>query len=73
MLSLLRKLVTDARRNIGFINEDGTDGSRFNFKSLKEGAATYVLTLARYRTGVSDQAKVCSHIVAAFDPDLQSA
>ncbi|GAA5977549.1 hypothetical protein JCM10908_005013 [Rhodotorula pacifica] len=40
---LLRHITREDEIAMGFINEDGSDGDRFKFKSLKQGAATHIV------------------------------
>jgi len=40
---LLRHLTREDELAMGFINEDGTTGDRFKFKSLPQGAATHIV------------------------------
>ncbi|KAG0654934.1 hypothetical protein C6P46_001329 [Rhodotorula mucilaginosa] len=53
---LLRHLTREDELAMGFIKEDGSPGDRFQFKSLKEGAATHIV--AAFEPSLQDKGGV---------------
>lgn len=57
---------------IGFIHEDGSPGDKWEFKTLPEGASTFVDSLSSLGQDCSiSPGTSSSHIVAAFEPSLK--